>query len=86
MITQQTQIKINLPLALKEFLESRAQRFGLPIATYVKQLILQDVKDLEYPVFEPSISTEKAYKKGIKDYRAGNTIPVDDLDKFFKDL
>lgn len=67
MITQQSQIKINLPLALKEFLESKASRVGLPIATYVKHLILKEVEDMKYPEFEASDRTIKAYKRALKD-------------------
>ena len=39
MITHQAQIKLNLPLALKDFLDSKAQRFGMPLAAYIKHLI-----------------------------------------------
>ena len=35
MITQQVQIKINLPLALKEYVESKASKFDMPIAGYI---------------------------------------------------
>lgn len=86
MVTQQAQIKITLPLALKEFLESKAIRFGLPIATYVKNLIVSDVKDMDYPEFELSQRSEKAYKKALKAQKEGKLISVDNVDKFFKNL
>lgn len=66
MITEQTQIKINLPLALKEFVESKANRYGLPIAAYLKHLILKDMEGMEYPTFELSERSEKAYKEAMK--------------------
>lgn len=66
MITEQTQIKINLPLALKEFVESKANRYGLPIAAYLKYLILKDMEGMEYPTFELSERSEKAYKEAMK--------------------
>lgn len=84
MITQQTQIKLNLPLALKEFLESKAQRFGMPIAAYVKHLIIKDVENMEYPTFEASDKTIKAYKKALRD--KDKAIEVTDVDEFFKHL
>ncbi|MBI3486421.1 hypothetical protein HY025_05800 [Candidatus Daviesbacteria bacterium] len=84
MITQQTQIKINLPVALKDFLESKASKFGLPLASYVKHLILKDVEDMDYPIFEASDSTIKAYKKALKD--KDKAIEVKDIDEFFKNL
>ena len=81
MITQQTQIKINLPLALKEFLESKASKFDIPIATYVKHLIIKDVEDMEYPVFQASKRVEKAYKKAMADYKSGKFVRVGNLDE-----
>lgn len=86
MITQQTQIKINLPLALKEFVESKARKFGIPVAGYIKHLIIKDVQDLDYPVFEASARTIKAYKAALKAQKEGKLIKVDDIDKFFDDL
>ncbi len=84
MITQQTQIKINLPIQLKEFVESKAQKFGLPVAGYIKHLILKDVEDMEYPVFEASDRTIRAYKKAIKN--KDKAIEVTDIHEFFKNL
>ena len=87
MITQQTQIKITLPLALKEFLESKAQKFGLPIASYVRHLIVKDVEEMDYPVFEASDSTIKAYKKAMKQKDKAITIHnTKELHEFFKNL
>lgn len=84
MITQQAQIKLNLPLALKEYLESKASKYGMPVAGYVKHLILQDVEDMDYPTFEASDKTIKAYKKALKE--KDNAIKVSDIDKIFKSL
>ena len=67
MITQQAQIKLNLPLALKEYLESKARKFGMPIAVYLKHLILKDVEEMEYPTFELSGRAEKALKAALRD-------------------
>lgn len=84
MITQQSQIKLNLPLALKEFLESKASKFGMPLAGYIKHLILKDVTDMEYPTFEASDKTIKAYKRALKNQ--DQAIEVADMDEFFKNL
>lgn len=87
MVTQQAQIKITLPLALKEFLESKAQKFGLPIASYVRHLIVRDVEEMDYPVFEASDSTIKAFKKAMKEKNKAITIyNKEELDTFFKNL
>lgn len=84
MITQQAQIKLNLPLVLKEYLESKASKYGMPVAGYVKHLILQDVEDMDYPTFEASDKTIKAYKKALKE--KDNAIEVSGIDKVFENL
>ncbi len=84
MVTAQTQIKINLPLALKELLQSKAARFGIPLASYIKHLAIKDVEDTEYPEFEPSERTIKAYKRAIKN--KDKAVVVENIDQFFKNL
>lgn len=84
MITQQAQIKLNLPLALKDFLESKASKFGMPLAVYVKHLILKEVEDMEYPVFEASEKTIKKAKEALKN--KDKSIVVKDVHEFFKNL
>lgn len=84
MITQQSQIKINLPVPLKEFLESKAQKFGMPLAGYVKHLILKDVEDLDYPVFEASDRTIQKAKEALKN--KDKAIIVENVDEFFQNL
>ncbi|MDD5147408.1 MAG: hypothetical protein PHV63_02570 [Candidatus Daviesbacteria bacterium] len=87
MITQQAQIKINLPLALKEFLESKANKFGIPLAGYIKHLMLKDVENMEYPVFEASDKTIKAYKKAMRQKDKAVTFSnIGELDKYLKNL
>lgn len=89
MVTPQTQIKLNLPVTLKDFLESKARRFGIPMSDYLKHLILKDVEGEEYPVFKPSDATIKAAKKAMQDLKAGKSVLIKDqkdLDKFFKNL
>ncbi len=84
MITQQTQIKLNIPVALKDYVESKASKYGMPIAGYVRHLILKDVEDMDYPTFEASDKTIEVYKKALKEEK--KAIKVTDIDNFFKDL
>ena len=87
MVTQQAQIKINLPLALKDFLESKASKFGMPLAGYIKHLMLKDVEGMDYPTFEASDSTIRAFKKAMKEKDKAVTIRNSkQLHKFFKNL
>jgi hypothetical protein len=84
MITPQAQIKVNLPYPLKEYLESKAGKFGMPLAGYIKHLILKDVADMEYPIFEASESTIQAYKKALAE--KDKAVEIINLDEFFKNL
>ena len=84
MNTQQAQIKINLPLSLKEYLESKAGKFGIPLAGYIKHLILKDVEDMDFPTFEASDKTIQAYKKAIQE--KDNAIEAESIEDLFKNL
>lgn len=86
MVTPQAQIKVNLSVSLKEYIESKAQKFGMPMASYIKHLILKDVEEMEYPIFKASTKTEKAYKQALEEQREDKLIPVKDVDKFFEEL
>jgi len=86
MNTTQAQIKVNIPLTMKDFLESKASKFGMPIAGYIKHLILKDIEDMDYPTYQASEKTEEAYKKAVTEYDTGKTIKVKDVDAFFDEL
>jgi len=85
MKTIQTQIKLNLPLPLKELLESKARRFGVPMATYLRHLIITNVEDMEYPVYQASEAMEKKYEQAIRE--KDKAVKVDgDIGKFLDNL
>lgn len=84
MITKQTQIKLNLPEPLKAHAEKKAKKFGMTMAAYIRHLIVNDEE--EYPVYQASKATERAYWKAMKAEKEGKLIEVTDLDKFFKEL
>ncbi len=81
MITQQAQVKVNLPLALKEYLESKAQKFDMPLAGYIKHLILKDVSDLDFPIFRLSEASENKAKKALEERDIAS-----DVKTFFRKL
>ena len=84
MITQQAQIKVNLPIQLKDYLESKANKFGMPLAGYIKHLILEDVADMAYPEYVASTRTIKIAKKALRE--KNKSVVVKDINKFFKSL
>jgi hypothetical protein len=80
METEMTQIKVNLPVALKKKIKARADKWGLSLATYIKYMMVQKAEE-EYPTFEAS----DRVKKAIKDIESGKvkTIPIDNLKEYF---
>lgn len=84
MITQQAQIKINISAQLKDFVESRAKKFGMPTAAYIKHLIMNDLTEVQHPTFQASERTEKKAIKAIKKINQATT--VNDVSAYFKNL
>lgn len=84
MKTVTTQIKITLPPALKKYVQSRAQRFDLPLAGYLKHLILKDIEQTEFPLFTPSAKTEKKINWALKNLNKFER--VEDIKGFFDSL
>lgn len=81
MITQQAQIKLNLPLALKGYLESKANKYDIPVSAYLKHLILKDVADIDYPTFQISDASEKKARKAILD--RSKAINISNISQYF---
>jgi hypothetical protein len=83
---QTAQVKITLPNELYFYVKSKAQKFGLPMASYVKNLIINDVKDVDIPIFKMSKHREKIVLKALADNKKGKTRAVKDLDSYFDSL
>lgn len=86
MNTPQSQIKVNLPVTMKDYLASKAAKFGIPLAGYIKHLILKDIEYMDYPTFQASEKVERTHKKALKEHRQGKTIKINNIDKFFAEL
>ena len=84
MSTDVTQIKVSLPNPLYDYLSSKAGKFGLTLSSYIKNLIINDVKDMDYPTYQASAKTEDSYKKAIQEQ--DKAVEVTDVDEFFKSL
>jgi len=84
--SQSIQVKVTLPMQLQEFAQSKADKFGMNLASYIKHLVLMDVKDMDMPTFTMSEHTQKVALQAIEDHRQGKTIAVDDLDEFLDNL
>ncbi|MBU3935253.1 hypothetical protein KJ909_01120 [Patescibacteria group bacterium] len=84
MQTQNTQLRVTLPVQLQAYLQTKASKFGLSLSAYVKNLIINDVQDVDYPIFQASDGVEKSYKKAIKD--RSKAVEVNDIDQYFSNL
>ena len=86
MRTTQAQIKLNLPLELKAYVQTKADKYGLTLASYVRHLIIKDAETPVYPMYKASKKTEEAYKRAIGAERKGKTIKVKNIERFFSEL
>lgn len=80
------QLRVTLPAELKAYLQTKASKFGLNMSAYVKNLIINDVKDVPYPVFQASKEVEQAYKQAKLAEKKKALVNGNDLDKFFRSL
>ncbi len=67
MNTGQIQIRVSISQQLGDLLKSKANRLGVPITQLVKHLIIKEIEDEKYPVFQASEETEKAAAKALKE-------------------
>ena len=84
--TQATQVKITLPDELYLHLRSRAEKFGLNLSAYIRHLVINDVKEIDIPVFKMSEKKEKIALKALEDYNNGKTKAIDNLDDYLASL
>lgn len=83
---QTTQLKVTLPDELYFYLKSKAEKYGLNLASYVRNLVINDVKDVDIPVFKMSEKTEKTALDALEDYKKGKTHKMGNLDDYFSNL
>jgi len=84
MSTLQVQLKISLSEQLKDLLESKAAKVGVPITQFVKHLIIKEVENEEYPTFQMSRRSEKRLKEAMK--QIDHAVKVDGVHEYFKKL
>ncbi len=81
-----TQLKVTLPVQLQDFLRIKADKYGMTMSSYVRNLIVNDVKKSELPVKMASKAVLKAYQQAKKAEEKDELIKADDLDDFFEQL
>ncbi|HEX7017541.1 MAG TPA: hypothetical protein VF209_01380 [Patescibacteria group bacterium] len=84
--------KVQLTLTKEEaaIIEGYGNRFGYSLPKTLRFIISKAaesfVKEGTIPVFEMSRKTEQAGLEALKEYRAGKTIAVDNIDEFIDNL
>lgn len=85
MSTQQAQIKINLPAPIKNYLEDKANNFGVTTTIYIKHLFIREMEDEQkIPVYKASARTEKRAIKALENI--DKAVKVVDIKKFVDNL
>lgn len=84
--SQSVQVKVTLPTQLQEFAQSKAAKFGMTLSSYIKHLVLDDVRDMDTPTFSMSKKTEDVALQALRDHREGKTRAITDLDTYLDNL
>ncbi|HCR81708.1 MAG: hypothetical protein UX28_C0001G0070 [Candidatus Pacebacteria bacterium GW2011_GWA1_46_10] len=84
MQVQNAQLRVTLPVQLQSYLQVKANKLGLSLSSYVKNLIINDVRDIAYPSFPTSDLMKKWYKQALKE--RNQAVEVGDLDEYFNNL
>lgn len=74
----QSQLKLNLPLPMKLYIEQRAGKMGMTLSAYLKHLIAKDIEELEK---KHNLWADEARK----DFEAGKTKALsskEDIDEY----
>ena len=84
LISPSVQVKITLPAQLQQFVQRKADIYGLTVSTYIKHLVIDDVKDADMPIFPMSEKTERVALQALKDHQQGKTHEIADVDEFLR--
>lgn len=85
-VNPSVQIKVTLPAQLQQFVQLKADKYGLSLSTYIKHLVLHDVKDMELPDFPLSIANEQIAQRAIEQHRQGKSKQIKNVDEFLAGL
>ena len=78
------QLKVTLSKQLHGLLQKRAQTIGLTMSSYVKNLIVDDIKDLALSEEEVSKQLEESYQDAIKNKK--HSVKVTNLQETLDNL
>jgi predicted DNA-binding protein len=80
-----TQIRITLPQQMRNYLQAKADTFGLSLSAYVRNIIFNDVQDVAPPVHEMSQHSLDALQAALKQAEAGELKSANSIDELLAD-
>lgn len=83
---QSVQVKVTLPNELYMHLKSKAEKLGLNMSSYIKNLVIFDVRDIDIPTFRMSEKREKIALKALAEHKTGKTLKIKNIDKYFDSI
>lgn len=86
MQTQTTQIRVTLPVQLQGYLRTKASKYGLGLSAYIRNLVINDIKDVQYPVFEMSDQSINDLQDAAAAEKSGELIATSDVNQLLQDL
>lgn len=77
---------LSLPKPLDLKVKQLARSLGLPVATFIRHLVIEEVRKTSIPTFSMTAQTEKIISQTDQAYKKGKLSSYSSLDDFFKDL
>ncbi|MBP6989197.1 hypothetical protein KBB48_00295 [Candidatus Shapirobacteria bacterium] len=84
MITKMAQIKLSLPMNIKKFAKSKANKYGLTLAGYIRYLLISEMRVKQYPKYELTARSKRNLEEAMKNF--DKSVVIDNVDKFFDKL
>jgi hypothetical protein len=81
-----TQLKLTLPTEIMQFFQSKAKKHGIPVASYVRHILIKEIEKHDMPTFKASKWTENKHQQMLQDEKNGKLIPVEKLSEFLESL
>ncbi len=86
MQTQTVQLRVTLPTQLQGYLQAKASRLGLNMSAYVKNLIINDIRGVDFPVYEMSEKSLADLAEAKEEERTANLARTNDIRSFLKNI
>jgi len=84
--SQAVQVKVTLPNELYLMVKANADKLGLNLASYIRHLTINDTWEKNLPIFKMTPKQEKISELAEKDFYAGKTKPITNVEEFIKNL